>query len=77
MLLDVPRCKAKDFFLWSALINATSLMLAGPMPSLMLVVGDTLIKDVKSKLINVPSVIVCDSVQEMILKPSGCQKDHH
>ncbi len=69
--------RPETFFLWSTLINATSLMLAGPMPSLMLVVGDTLIKDVKSKLINVPSVIVCDSAQEMILKPSGCQKDHH
>lgn len=52
----------------------TRLMLAGAMRSLMLVVGDTLIRDVKSKLINVPSIIVCDSAQKMILNHLGVKK---
>ena len=52
----------------------TSLTLAGPVPSLMLVVEDTLIKDVKSKLINVPRITVCDSAQNMILNHLGVKE---
>lgn len=37
----------------------------------MLVVGDLLIKEVKSKLRNEPSVIVCDSARKMMLNHLG------
>lgn len=59
--------------LWGSVIlmSDTSLMLAGLMPSLMLVAGDALISDVKHKLINVPSIIVCDSAQKMMLNYVG------
>lgn len=62
--------------LWSTLIlmSETSQMLAGLMPSLMLVAGDLLIRDVESKLINVPSIIVCDSAQKMTLNHVDVKK---
>lgn len=44
------------------------------MPYLTLVVGDTLIGDVKSRLINVPSITVCDSAKEIILNHLGVKK---
>lgn len=37
----------------------------------MLVVGDLLIKEVKRKLRNEPSVIVCDSARKMMLNHLG------
>lgn len=48
--------------------------LAGPISSLMLVVGATLIGNVKSKHTNVSSIIVSDSAQKMILNHLGVKK---
>lgn len=72
MLLDVPWCKAKDYFVKHADINARNKPNAGRTNAI--TNACCLIRDVKRKLIHVPSIIVCDSAQKMILNHLGVKK---
>lgn len=73
MLLGLPQYKTKKL-MWSTVTLMSNRTLAGPISSLMLVVGATLIRNVKSKHTNVSSIIVSDSAQKMILNHLGVKK---